>query len=228
MTDFEERVLRRREALIALGALGTGAVLIGCGTDAPSAAQGAAACTLTPETTEGPYWVDLNLTRRDVRDGHKGVPLALSMTVQDQSSCKPIKGADVEIWHADAAGVYSGVQGNTKRFLRGHQRANASGVVLFTTIYPGWYQGRTPHIHVKVHVGGSEVHTGQLFFRDSTSKQVYATSAYKSRGTQDTSNGDDMIYADAGGSKALVKLKRRSASSLAKGFTGAATLVVQT
>jgi protocatechuate 3,4-dioxygenase beta subunit len=227
MTEFEERLLRRREALIAVGALGAGAVLLGCGTDAPSEAQGAS-CSLTPEATEGPYWVDGALTRRDVREGRKGLPLVLALTVIDASGCKAIKGADVEIWHADAGGVYSGVQGNTKRFLRGHQKADGTGRATFVTVYPGWYGGRAPHIHLKVHVGGDEVHTGQLFFKDSTSKQVYSTSAYRSRGAQDTSNSADGIYADAGGSRALVKLKRRSSSSVAKGFTGAATLVVQT
>jgi protocatechuate 3,4-dioxygenase beta subunit len=226
VTDFETQVLRRREALIALGAAGAGAVLLGCGSDAPTAAQGAT-CTLTPEVTEGPYWVDLDLTRRDVRDGRKGIPLYLSFVVTGKS-CADIKNADVEIWHADAGGVYSGVQGNTRRFLRGHQKTNAAGRATFLTVYPGWYNGRTPHIHVKVHVGGNEVHTGQVFFKDSTSRQVYATSAYASRGRQDTSNASDMIYSDAGGSKALVKLKRRSSSSLAKGFSGSATLVVAT
>jgi protocatechuate 3,4-dioxygenase beta subunit len=225
MTEFEERVLRRREALIAMGALGAGAVLIGCGTDAPSAAQGAA-CALTPEATEGPYWIDNKLTRRDVRDGRRGLPLVLALTVIDSSRCAAIKGADVEIWHADAGGVYSGVQGNTRSFLRGHQKADGAGRATFVTIYPGWYGGRAPHIHLKVHVAGNEVHTGQLFFKDSTSKQVYGTSAYRSRGGQDTTNGQDSIFADAGGSKALVKLKRRSSSSLAKGFGGSATLVV--
>src|SRR4051794_129944 len=109
MAEFEERVVRRREALIAMGALGAGAVLLGCGTDAPTEARGAS-CTLTPEATEGPYWVDLDLTRRDVRDGRKGLPLLLTMTVEN-TGCSALRGADVEIWHADAGGVYSAVQG---------------------------------------------------------------------------------------------------------------------
>jgi protocatechuate 3,4-dioxygenase beta subunit len=225
MTEFEERLLRRREALIALGALGTGAALIGCGGNGSDGEAQAATCALTPETTEGPYWVENALTRHDVRDGRKGVPLYLALAVTG-TDCRAIRGADVEIWHSDAAGVYSGVEGNTRRFLRGHQKANGADRITFLTIYPGWYPGRTPHIHVKVHVGGDEVHTGQLFFRDSTSRQVYATGAYRSRGAQDTTNADDMIYADAGGSKALVKLRRRSSSSVAKGFDGSATLVV--
>ena len=79
--------------------------------------------------------------------------------------------AAVEIWHADAAGVYSGVSGNRGNFLRGVQRTNASGVARFDTIFPGWYRGRTPHIHMKVFVSGDEVHTGQVFFRPAVTKR---------------------------------------------------------
>jgi hypothetical protein len=142
--------------------------------------------------------------------------------------------AGVEIWHADAAGLYSGFgsspsQGtvNTKRYLRGHQKSDASGELSFLTIYPGWYRGRMPHIHVKVHVGGNTVHTGQLFFRDRISDRVYATSHYRSHGEPDTTNSADSIYKQAGESAALVSLKRRSATSLAKGFNGSAVLAVK-
>ena len=151
------------------------------------------------------------------------------------STCKAIKNADVEIWHADASGLYSGFgsspgQGssNTKRYLRGHQKADAGGKLSFLTIYPGWYRGRTPHIHVKVHVGGDTVHTGQLFFKDTVSDRVYATSHYKSHGEPDTTNAEDSIYKQAGGSAALVALTRRSKTSLAKGYNGSAVLAVRT
>jgi protocatechuate 3,4-dioxygenase beta subunit len=177
---------------------------------------------LSKELTEGPYWVPNSLTRRNVTDGRPGVPLTLALTVLDASTCKPIKGADVEIWHADAGGVYSGVNGNSRRFLRGHQKSNASGGVVFDTIYPGWYRGRTPHIHVKVHVGGRVVHTGQLFFSDKVSAAVYRTSRYRSRGQADTTNGADNIYASAG--KAQLKLTKRAAG---KGYRGSMSLGVR-
>ena len=80
----------------------------------------------------------------------------------------------MEIWHADAAGAYSGVSGNGGIYLRGIQRTNASGVARFETIFPGWYRGRTPHIHMKVFVSGDEVHTGQVFFRPA----VHAGTVY--------------------------------------------------
>jgi protocatechuate 3,4-dioxygenase beta subunit len=232
-----EALIRRREALAALGLAGVGAVVLGrpggLALGTPEAAA-AGACTLDPEVTEGPYWIDNDLTRRDIREDRKGLLLKLTLTVVDATTCKAVKGADVEIWHADASGLYSGYgsspsQGtvNTKRYLRGHQKSDADGKLSFLTIYPGWYRGRTPHIHVKVHVGGTTVHTGQLFFRDSISDKVYATSHYKSHGEPDTTNAEDSIYKQAGGSAALVSLKRRSGTSLAKGFNGSAVLAVK-
>ena len=235
--EIYSALVRRREALAALGVAGIGAVLLGksggpaLGT--PEAAA-AGACSLDPEVTEGPYWIDNDLTRRDVREDRKGLLLKLNLTVVDASTCKAIKGADVEIWHADASGTYSGFgsspgQGttNSKRYLRGHQKSDANGRLSFLTIYPGWYRGRTPHIHVKVHVAGNTVHTGQLFFRDATSDRVYATANYRSHGEPDTTNADDTIYRQAGGSAALVSLRRRSSTSLAKGFNGSAVLAVK-
>ena len=218
----------RREALLAVGGLGAGAVALQAARAgaifAPEPAAAAASCVLAPEVTEGPYWIANHLTRRDITEGKAGIPLSLHLTVVDATTCKPIKGADVEIWHADAQGVYSGVQGNTGRFLRGHQRSDANGRVVFHTIYPGWYRGRTPHIHLKVHVGGSVVHTGQVFFRDATSDAVYRTSTYRSHGQADTTNARDNIYAQAGGSHALLKLTKRSSG---KGYVGAITLGVK-
>ena len=188
--------------------------------------------------TEGPYYIANHLTRRNITDGRPGLPLALQVIVVDARTCKPIENADVEVWHADAVGVYSGYSGNappsgqpgghaipnnSKRFLRGHQKSDSKGRVLFDTIYPGWYMGRTPHIHMKVHVGGSVVHTGQLFFEDRTSDAVYRTSAYRAHGQPDTTNRTDGIYAAAGGSKAKVHLARRH-----RGFGGKITVGVRT
>jgi protocatechuate 3,4-dioxygenase beta subunit len=239
--DVLDRFIRRREALIALGAMGAGAALLGkirLGAGVPlfdtPQALAANACTLDPEVTQGPYHIDYNVSRRDIREDRKGLLLNLTLTVVNASTCKPIQGADVEIWHADAGGAYSGFGSspgagtNSKRYLRGHQKANADGQVRFLTIYPGWYSGRTPHIHLLVSVGGNRVHTGQLFFRDATSSKVYDTSAYKSHGHQNVLNGSDSIYKQAGGAAALVALKRRSANSLARGLNGAATLAVKT
>src|SRR4051794_41114788 len=199
-------LLRRREALFAMG-VGVGAL---AGIEAlwrPFEAEGAG-CLLQREVTEGPYYLDLDLIRRNIRRGRPGTALTLDFTVLNASTCKPIPKALVEIWHCDAGGVYSGVSGNSQNFLRGGQRANAKGHVRFETIVPGWYTGRTPHVHMKVFAGGNEIHTGQVFFRPRTLAQVYAQGAYAARGTEDTPNSADSIYREAG-TRAIVPLKRK-------------------
>src|SRR5256885_6644127 len=115
-------------------------------------ASGTITCVLTPELTEGPYYIAGEKLRRNITDGKPGVPLTLKATVLDASSCKPLKNATVDIWHADAAGVYSGFGAGAanRTFLRGIQKTDAKGLAPFRTIYPGWYQGRAVHIHVKV------------------------------------------------------------------------------
>jgi protocatechuate 3,4-dioxygenase beta subunit len=172
----------------------------------------AVACVLTPELTEGPYYIANEKVRRNITDGRPGVPLTLRLAVVNAKTCRPIKGAAVDIWHCDASGIYSGFgAGRTSRtFMRGIQRTNAHGLAQFRTVYPGWYQGRTVHIHVKVHVGGNLVHTGQLFFSDSLTDAVYRRTPYSSRPNRTTRNADDMIYRD-GGSRSLLKVKRNSA-----------------
>lgn len=217
--------LRRREALLALGAMGAGALygLRGGGLAVPDDALGAS-CLLQREVTEGPYYLDLDLVRRNIKGDRKGTPLTLRFTVVDATTCKAIQGAAVEIWHADASGEYSGVAGNSGNYLRGIQKTNANGLARFETIFPGWYRGRTPHIHMKVFVSGDEVHTGQVFFRPATLKKVYAQGAYKTRGQADTSNASDSIYHQAG-ARALVSLSRKG-KSVSSGYNGALTVGV--
>jgi protocatechuate 3,4-dioxygenase beta subunit len=233
------RGLRRREALAAAGSAGLGGLLGLARPAAEGAAAGAASsCVLTPEVTEGPYWIENELTRRDVRAGRPGLALALVLTVQNARTCRPIANADVEIWHCDAGGVYSGYQRasrggggpagptDARRYLRGHQRSDADGRVGFLTIFPGWYRGRTPHIHLKVHVGGDVVHTGQVFFDERTTAAVYRRAPYRSHGRPDTSHARDSIFAAAGGSKAIVRLARRRHGR--PGYRGTITLGVAT
>ena len=120
-----DALLRRREALIAIG-VGVGALY---GIERlwhPFEAEGAA-CLLQPELTEGPYYLDVDMIRRDITEGRPGTPLGLTFTVLNASTCRPIRDATVELWHSDAGGVYSGVIGNTGRFLRGGQRSNSAG-----------------------------------------------------------------------------------------------------
>ena len=167
--------------------------------------------------TEGPYWVDEKLFRSDIRTdpstgvARAGVPLTLTITVQNLgSSCTPLQGAYVDIWHCDAKGIYSdeatynpgGGTGNVtttgQKFLRGYQITDSNGQVTFTTIYPGWYSGRTIHIHMRVRTySGSTVLSNfvtQIFFDDSITNTVLTLSDYSRTTARDTTNATDNIY----------------------------------
>jgi protocatechuate 3,4-dioxygenase beta subunit len=180
-----------------------------------------------------------------VREGRPGLPLVLQFAIVNAKTCKPIRKADVEIWHADASGEYSGFDGGSPsggpggpgggsgpqtrtRYLRGHQRSDALGKASFLTIFPGWYRGRTPHVHLKVHVGSADrvVHTGQVFFNEAIQASVYRSGAYAGRGQPDTPHARDMIYAQAGGSRAVVRLGRRPGG--ARGYLGRIVIGVAT
>ncbi len=164
-------------------------------------------CIVRPAVTEGPYFVDEKLNRSDIRSDpasgavKAGAPLALTFLVSrvTGSACAALSGATVDIWHCDALGVYSDATDpsfNTKgqKFLRGYQTTDASGQVQFTTIYPGWYQGRAVHIHFKIRTTTSEF-TSQLFFEDALNTQVFAQSPYSQKGTQGIMrNAADGIY----------------------------------
>lgn len=197
-------------------------------------------CVLSPEMTAGPYYIPREKVRRNITEHKPGVPLQLRLSVVDAATCTPIKGAAVDIWHCDAGGLYSGFISASTRggpgggsgptdkhtFLRGIQMTNSRGLAIFQTIYPGWYRGRTVHIHVTVHIGGTVghiVHTGQLFFSDSLTKKVYGTGAYKARSAErDTFNATDSIYAN-GGAQATLTMKHDGHG----GYTGTITLGVR-
>lgn len=224
------RLLRRREALVALGG-GLGAAWIatraggvpgGLGGARPAAA--AARCVLSPEQTAGPFYSPGEPVREDITEGRPGVPLTLRLRVRDATTCRRVRAATVEIWHCDANGDYSGFSAGTEAasFLRGAQTADRAGRVRFRTIYPGWYPGRAVHVHVKVHLGGRMVHTGQLYFDDAVSDRVYTRPPYAGRGTRDTTNARDGIFA-RGGAQSMLDLRRARG-----GYRGRITLVVQT
>ena len=222
------QILTRRDALKLLG-VGSAAFLAACAapeetstlvpttisTTGSSATSTALDCVVRPELTLGPYFVDEQLNRSDVRsepsDGSvkEGVPLTLTINVLDvaNSSCTPIEGAQVDIWHCDAQGVYSGVsdQGfdtTGQKFLRGYQLTDTSGKVQFLTIYPGWYQGRTVHIHFMIRTTGADAQSyefvSQFFFDDVLSDRVFTQEPYASKGERDIRNADDNIYNNGG------------------------------
>ena len=211
--------MSRRASLASLGGLVAGAAGVAglreaeeAGAGPAGVASGLITCVLAPEQTEGPYYVDDAAFRRNVTEGRPGAPLTLRLTVLNASSCKPIKGAAVEIWHCDAGGVYSATGAEAdERFLRGIQRTDANGLAIFRTLYPGWYQGRTVHIHTMVHVGGNVVHTGQLYFSDTVTDTVYRRSPYSARPNRTTRNAADSIYRNGGKRSTLKLVKNGSA-----------------
>ena len=209
-----DELLTRRASLLRFGGL---LVALAAGGWRVRSSEGAdaVACVLTPEQTEGPYYIPNELVRRTITDGHPGTPLTLRLAVVDASTCRPIKGAAVDVWHADAAGVYSGFgQGaGSRTFMRGIQRTDAKGVAVFRTVYPGWYTGRTVHIHVKVHVGGRVVHTGQLYFPDKLTDAVYRKAPYSSRPGRNTRNATDSVYR-SGGKRSLLGVRKHGAGYL--------------
>jgi len=235
------RILTRRQ----LGAMFTAPLALAMGQRAEAGAFEADAavvpdCIALPRQTEGPYFVDEGLRRSDLRSDptsgavKPGVPLDLRLLVSrvtETGACSPLAGAAVDIWHCDALGVYSDESNQStsgETWMRGVQLTDSNGLARFRTIYPGHYVGRTTHIHVKVHTGGKVVHTGQFFFTDRLSKEVYRLSPYK-RDTQSyQARATDQVYSGQHGSSSVLKLKRRGSSLRRSGLTGAITLGVAT
>jgi len=216
------QILSRREALKLLG-MGSAAFLaayaVPGGTRTIGLANGsrisaALSCVVRPELTIGPYFVDDQLNRSDIRydpleeNVSEGVPLILRINVFDAAdSCTPLEGAQVDVWHCNALGIYSGVSErgfNTlgQKFLRGYQLSDPKGSVQFQTIYPGWYSGRTVHIHFMIRTkaadGQDYEFTSQLFFTDALTDIIHARKPYARKGERNTRNADDQIYKSSG------------------------------
>lgn len=225
---MQEGRITRRRALFGLGGLFAAAATGAWKSDALGSSDGPAGvasgdvtCVLAPEQTEGPFYISSARVRRNITEGRAGRALTLRLRVVDASTCKPIKGASVDVWHTDAAGVYSGVQGNRGTFMRGVQKTDANGYAVFRTVYPGWYQGRTVHIHVKVHLGGNVLHTGQLYFPDAVTDAVYRRAPYNRRRSRSTRNANDSVFRN-GGKRSLLALRKTGT-----GYTGSITMGVQ-
>ncbi|GAA2205542.1 protocatechuate dioxygenase [Nonomuraea monospora] len=264
--DHEGQRVSRRRLFAGISSIGLGTLLAACSDSGTSAVttstgatvtpqattattgdlsalfEGANTCELTATTTQGPYYFDADKVRGDIREDRQGVRLRVAIKVQDSETCAPLKNAVVEIWHCDAAGLYSGAEslstgggGNPpgngspppsgpptgappsggpgggggeddgsmdltptddKRYLRGAQVTNAEGIVEFTTIWPGWYRGRTIHIHAMVHVSNERVLTTQMMFDEKLNSVVMAKAPYSAHTGRDTFNDGDTIYQD--------------------------------
>jgi protocatechuate 3,4-dioxygenase beta subunit len=253
--DHEGQRVSRRRLITGISSLGLGGLLAACSSgsvtasvttstgatvtpqattakDLTSLFAGANTCALTATTTQGPYYFDADKIRSDIREDKQGVRLRVAIKVQDSETCKPLGNAVVEIWHCDAAGLYSGAEAQStggggnppsgaptgpppsggpgggggdmgdlkptddERYLRGAQVTNSDGIVEFTTIWPGWYRGRTIHIHAMVHFSSERVLTTQVMFDEKLNSAVMGKAPYAEHTGRDTFNDDDTIYKD--------------------------------
>lgn len=227
----------RRRALSLLGAAGA-AFTAACGSDSPtspsttsssgtattSGGSTNATCAVSPTETIGPYPSLGDFIRSDVREDRQGVPLNLTVTVVNvNQACAPVAGAAVEIWQCDVDGNYS-QYGTTRSatFLRGLQTTDSGGRAVFTTIYPGWYQGRATHIHVEVSIAGRSVKVTQIAFPEDVSAEVYRSGVYAAKGQNPTTNARDNAFSD-GVAQELITIS----GSPSAGYTGTFQVGIQ-
>ncbi|MEV8388924.1 MULTISPECIES: intradiol ring-cleavage dioxygenase [unclassified Streptomyces] len=228
----------RRKLLLAGGA-GIAAAGIAAAASTPSASATTSTPTcypLAPEAIEGPYYLDYDLFRRDLTEDRTGIPLDLRLTLIDAVTCKPLRGAALDIWSCDATGVYSGYTsiGNDTpppaggghipptdklTYLRGSRITDRHGKAEFRTLFPGWYIGRTVHIHLKAHVGGvltpdgyesgHVCHTGQLYFAEEAVLASADTAPYNTNTLKRTTLDEDRFYGGGGAVDGLLDLSYR-------------------
>ncbi|MBT8768230.1 intradiol ring-cleavage dioxygenase [Metapseudomonas boanensis] len=199
-------------------------------------ASTAPSCRLSPEQTAGPFYLDDTLLRQDITDGKPGIPLLLQFEALDAEGCRPLSGAALDIWHCDAQGAYSGVGANEgSRFLRGMQITDGAGRVEFRSILPGYYPGRTNHVHLKLHLGGHireghylsgwDLHTGQLYFPEPIVREAMTLPTYRHPGEEWTPQARDYIFRRQQGEDSIATL---SQAPTGNGLVARLTLVVTT
>lgn len=179
-----------------------------------------AACALYPAQTLGPCYSDTTGAREDISDGMTGLPLRLSFMVVRADGCTPVPNAEVDIWHTGSNGVYSayasGICNPDKidvvkmRYCRGTQTTDEKGRTNFSTIFPGWYTGRSIHIHFTVNVGGKAYITSQLYFEDALTEELLLGVDYKSRGKRDTTNKNDRTLGNTPLDQVLLSTAKRA------------------
>jgi protocatechuate 3,4-dioxygenase beta subunit len=233
--------MSRRQAIGVLAVAGTG-VIVGCGGAAKTSSATTTtitnpACTVSPEGEEGPYFVDDSgngFARSDIRsnlDGSSvqdGIPLKLSISVFDsENSCAAMANVQVDIWHCNASGVYSAEEVEStsgETWLRGYQLTDSNGLVTFVTIIPGWYAGRTTHIHLRLRSSYDSTSTGgtntnQLFFPQDVITTISTTiSPYSAEGTNPTTNATDHVYAGEVSGETLLTLSGDTSSGYTATF----------
>ncbi|KAI1410365.1 aromatic compound dioxygenase [Hypoxylon sp. FL1857] len=185
-------------------------------TDSATLFAGYNSCLLTPEVTQGPYYVGGEYVRENIIEDQAGIDTVLDYQVIDINTCEPVAGVYVEMWHCNATGVYGGIvaSGNgdssdetniNNTWLRGIQKTDSDGVAQFESIFPGHYTGRATHIHIMIHQNAvllanstlgnnvSASHVGQAFFDQDLINTVELTKPYNTNTQELTLNADDGI-----------------------------------
>ena len=245
-----QTLVDRRRALALLGGLGVAGALAACSATTTSTGSGDAALVEAPDETAGPFpgdgsngkdvLDDSGIVRQDIRSSigtstttAQGVPLTIKLTVKDLSTSSALVGAAVYAWHCDREGRYSMYsQGaEDENYLRGVQATDESGTVTFTSIYPGCYAGRWPHVHFEVYAkledatsSGPIVKTSQIALPQAACEAVYATSGYEQSvgNLSQVSLQGDTVFGDDGGVHQLATMS----GSAASGYTAALTIAV--
>ncbi len=227
----------------SLGFIGMGAVLAeACKKDVTGSTTTTGDCIVTPTEVEGPYpYVGGEITnpleRTDITAGQTGLPLVLTFTVVDaNNNCAIVPGARVDIWHCNKDGYYSGYGNQNggvlgtqsyvgQTWLRGYQLANAKGEAAFTTIYPGWYQGRATHIHVEVFVNNVLKKATQITFPETISDAVHISGLYAAHGINSMRNASDGIFNNS--ATDLANETVAVTGDTTNGYTGSYTIGIQ-
>jgi protocatechuate 3,4-dioxygenase beta subunit len=177
----------------------------------PASANSSGTCKITDSEEVGPFPLynkrGVEITHTDITEGKSGIPLNVAILIRNaNNNCAVVPNASVVIWHCDKDGYYSGYvnqgylgnQDNTaKTFCRGMATTDANGIARFSTIYPGWYQGRATHIHAQVYVGGQLKLSTQMAFPEEINMNVHATDLYKGHGQNTTKNTSDNVFRDS-------------------------------
>ncbi|WP_433835292.1 intradiol ring-cleavage dioxygenase [Flavobacterium anhuiense] len=195
--------------------------------------SGNGSCTVSPSETKGPFPIKTpsQLVLENIKSDRIGIALLINLKIENKNNnCEPLSGVLVDVWHCDKDGNYSEYGGTQMQqtdytsvhFLRGRQTSNTSGEVSFISIYPGWYQGRAPHIHVEVlSSSGSSLLVTQIAFPETISSAVYSSTNYAAHGQADTANTKDNVFADS-----LADELATITGNLTDGFTLTKTITV--
>ena len=177
--------------------------------DSGSGSQEDGSCTVSPSETKGPFPIKTpsQLVLENIKSDRIGIALLINLVIENtNNNCQPLSNVLVDVWHCDKDGNYSEYGGTQMQqadytsvhFLRGRQTTNTKGEVSFISVYPGWYQGRAPHVHVEVlTTGGSSLLVTQIAFPENISSTVYSSANYSAHGQADTSNTKDNVFSDS-------------------------------